>query len=66
MRPEGLIEVEGSPAPQDVAVISAAVSALLDDERREVVASAPLAYGSRWRRAGIATAVAPFAPGGGA
>jgi hypothetical protein len=66
MRPTGLIKVEGTPTPQDLAVIAAAVSALLDAERPEAVDSAPLAYSSRWRRAGIAEATTPFVPRGGA
>jgi hypothetical protein len=66
MRPAGLIEVEGAPNPQQVAVIAVAVSALLDGERREVSHGVPLAYGSRWRRAGIAEATAPFVQGRGA
>jgi hypothetical protein len=49
-----------------IAALAAAVTALLDDERREVPDRAPLAYGSRWRRAGIAAAVSPFVPGRGA
>jgi hypothetical protein len=53
MRPVGLIEVKGSPTAQDVAAIVAAVLAVLDDERRKAGDSAPLAYGSRWRRAAI-------------
>jgi hypothetical protein len=66
MRPSGLIEGGGTPTPQQVAALAAALSALLDGERREGLDSAPLAYGSRWRRAGIAAAVAPFVPARGA
>jgi hypothetical protein len=50
----------GSPASEQLAALAAALSALLDAERREVVDSAPLAYRSRWRRAGIVQATTPF------
>jgi hypothetical protein len=56
----------GTPALEQLSALAAAVSALLDAERREASDSAPLAYGSRWRRAGIAEATTPFVPGGGA
>jgi hypothetical protein len=65
MRPKGLIEVEGAgvpPALEHLAALVAALSALLDAEAREVVDSAPLAYRSRWRRAAVTAATAPFAP----
>ncbi len=56
----------GAPTEHQIAALAVAVSALLDDERREAADGAPPAYGSRWRRAGIAAAVSPFVPGRGA
>jgi hypothetical protein len=50
----------GSPASEQLAALAAAVSALLDAERREEVDSAPPAYRSRWRRAAVAAATAPW------
>jgi Acyl-CoA carboxylase epsilon subunit len=60
VRPFGLRVGGGTPTPQELAALTAALSALLDGERREVPDRAALAYGSRWRRAGIEAAVRPF------
>jgi len=67
VRPGGLtIIAGGAPTEHQIAALAAAVTALLDDERREVPDRALLAYGSRWRRSAIVAAVAPFVARGGA
>ena len=52
-----VVRAGGEPAPAQLAAIAAAVSALLDEERRAAPDPLPAAYRSRWRRAGIEGAV---------
>jgi hypothetical protein len=64
VRPGGLtIRAGGAPAPGELAALTAAVTALVDGERREAPDLLPTAYRSRWRRAAIAEAVAPSGRG---
>ena len=67
MRPGGLTVVAGgTPAEGQLAALAAALSVVLEEERAPAADPLPAAYRSRWRRAGIAAAVGPFAPAGGA
>ena len=53
-----LIRAGGRPAPAQLAALTAAVAALLDDERAVAPDPLPPAYRSRWRQAAIGEAVA--------
>jgi hypothetical protein len=54
------IRAGGQPAPPQLAALMAAVAALLDDEAARALDPTPAAYRSRWRRAAVAQAVAPW------
>jgi hypothetical protein len=49
-----------------MAALASALTVLLEDERAPAADPLPVAYRSRWRRAGIAQAISPFVSGGGA
>jgi len=63
----GRIEVRagGTPAPAELAAMTAAVAAVLEDEARAAAAAAdprPAAYRSAWRRAAVAEGLRGEAP----
>jgi len=43
----------GAPSPAELAALTAAVTTLIEAERREPVDPTPAAYRSRWRRAAL-------------